>query len=107
MKKFVVTAALVLFVACAACAQDIVGDWEGTLHAGPADLRLVLHVGKAEGGGFKATLDSVDQAAYGIPVRETSSHTVRAALLPKEVCLTISNLTEIRPIPHSLSRGPT
>jgi fermentation-respiration switch protein FrsA (DUF1100 family) len=51
-----------------ASAQDIVGDWQGALKAGGAELRLVLHITKGEGGELKATLDSVDQGANGIPV---------------------------------------
>jgi hypothetical protein len=49
-------------------AQGITGDWQGTLHAGAADLRLVLHITKSDSGSLSATLDSVDQAANGIPV---------------------------------------
>ncbi len=48
-------------------AQDLTGDWHGTLKAGPAELRLGLHITKADGN-LKATLDSVDQGANGIPV---------------------------------------
>jgi uncharacterized protein len=53
-------------------AQDITGDWQGTLHAGAADLHLVLHITKSDAGALKATLDSVDQAANGIPVSSIS-----------------------------------
>jgi fermentation-respiration switch protein FrsA (DUF1100 family) len=49
-------------------AQDIAGDWQGTLSAGGAELRLVLHIAKGADGALKATLDSVDQGANGIPV---------------------------------------
>ena len=52
--------------------QDISGDWRGTLSAGPAELRLGLHVTK-DGAGWKATMDSIDQGVSGIPV---SSFTV-------------------------------
>jgi hypothetical protein len=48
-------------------AQDVVGDWQGTLKAGGAELRLALHITKGEGGELKATMDSVDQGANGIP----------------------------------------
>jgi pimeloyl-ACP methyl ester carboxylesterase len=72
MQKTVMAAALVLFIAGAAWAQDIAGDWEGTLHAGVADLRLVLHINKIDSGALKATLDSVDQSAYAIPVSSIS-----------------------------------
>ena len=68
MEKLVVAAAMFLFAACSAYAQEIAGDWQGTLHAGAADLHLVLHISKDDKGGLKATLDSVDQAANGIPV---------------------------------------
>jgi len=50
-------------------AQDIAGDWQGTLNAGGAELRLVLHITKAANGELKATLDSIDQNADGIPVK--------------------------------------
>jgi hypothetical protein len=53
-------------------AQDVAGDWQGTLNAGGTDLRLVLHVTKAADGSLKATLDSVDQGANGIPVSSIS-----------------------------------
>ena len=50
-----------------AAALSIAGDWQGTLDAG-AQLRLVLHVVAATDGSLTATLDSIDQGAYGIPV---------------------------------------
>jgi serine-type D-Ala-D-Ala carboxypeptidase/endopeptidase len=59
---------IVLLSTLVAHAQNIAGDWEGTLRAGPAELRLVLHVSKADDGGWKATLDSIDQGASEIPV---------------------------------------
>ncbi len=52
---------------CRAQAQ-LAGDWQGTLSAGSAELRLVLHVTAARDGSLTATLDSVDQGAFGIPV---------------------------------------
>jgi hypothetical protein len=53
--------------ACRAQAQ-VAGDWQGTLSAGSVQLRLILHVTAAKDGSLTATLDSVDQSAYGIPV---------------------------------------
>jgi pimeloyl-ACP methyl ester carboxylesterase len=67
MKRTLILAALLSAVS-AACAQSIIGDWQGTLKAGPAELRLLLHVTKGGDGSLKATLDSVDQGANGIPV---------------------------------------
>jgi hypothetical protein len=59
---------LLFFAACLGHAQDITGDWQGVLSAGVADLHLVLHVSKDASGSLTATLDSVDQGAYGIPI---------------------------------------
>jgi hypothetical protein len=64
---------VLLFATGLAHAQDIVGDWEGTLQAGGAELRLVLHITKAPDNTLKATLDSIDQpGANGIPVSSIS-----------------------------------
>jgi hypothetical protein len=49
-------------------AQDIAGDWIGTLNIGPADIRLLLHITKGTDGALKATMDSLDQGATGIPI---------------------------------------
>ena len=49
-------------------AQDVTGDWNGKLNVNAAELRLVLHITKNADGSIKATLDSVDQGANGIPV---------------------------------------
>jgi uncharacterized protein len=68
MMKAILLAALGLCFAGASQAQSITGDWQGTLHAGSADLRLILHITKADDGSLHATLDSIDQGANGIPV---------------------------------------
>jgi pimeloyl-ACP methyl ester carboxylesterase len=72
MRKTFVIVALAIFSATAARAQDVVGDWQGTLKPGPVELRLVLHIAKGDDGSLKATLDSIDQAANGIPVTSIS-----------------------------------
>lgn len=46
---------------------QIAGDWQGTLHAGGLELRLVLHIASKDGA-LSASLDSIDQGALGIPV---------------------------------------
>jgi uncharacterized protein len=53
-------------------AKDVVGDWKGVLSAGGSQLHLVLHVTKAQEDQLAATLDSVDQGAYAIPVSAIS-----------------------------------
>ncbi len=66
--KHVTIFLIFLAAAAIASAQDIAGEWQGTLSAGGNELRLVLHITKSADGALKATLDSVDQGANGIPV---------------------------------------
>lgn len=49
----------------------IEGRWEGTIDAGGAKLRLVLHVVRKDGT-LSATLDSPDQAATDLPIDSIS-----------------------------------
>ena len=52
-------------------AQDLAGDWQGTLGAAPRQLRVVLHIEKGDGSAWKATLASIDQSpdwGTGMPV---------------------------------------
>ena len=60
--------ALLFAGALYAQAADVAGDWQGTLKAGGAELRLVLHIVKSADGALTATVDSVDQGANGIPI---------------------------------------
>lgn len=70
MKK--VTLTLVILVASlSAYAQDITGDWYGLLKVQGLQLRLVFHI-TGIGDSLKASLDSPDQNALGIPVTSTS-----------------------------------
>jgi fermentation-respiration switch protein FrsA (DUF1100 family) len=68
MKQSLIALAIVVLASSASLAQDISGDWNGTLNTGKGELRLVLHVTKNADGTLKAMLDSVDQNANGIPV---------------------------------------
>jgi hypothetical protein len=69
IRNLALLAGLVLMLAPSCNAQaQLAGDWQGTLSAGSVQLRLVLHVTAAKDGSLTATLDSVDQGAYGIPV---------------------------------------
>mgnify|MGYP003585068454 CR=1 FL=1 len=63
---------LLFFFACLnTFAQDATGDWKGVLKVPGAELNLVLHITKTDNG-LSATLDSVDQKAFGIPVTTIS-----------------------------------
>jgi hypothetical protein len=56
---------LVSVVAIAASlgyAQDISGDWQGTLKAGTRELRTILQITKGDSGEWKAVLLSIDQS---------------------------------------------
>jgi hypothetical protein len=44
------------------CAQDISGDWQGTLE-GAQELRVIVHVEKGDTGAWKGTLTSIDQGS--------------------------------------------
>lgn len=70
--KIIISVLIFISITTFMYAQDIAGDWQGTLHAGQADLHLVLHITKATDGTLRATLDSVDQGANGIPVTTIS-----------------------------------
>jgi len=47
--------------------KNFTGTWQGTLSVGNISLRLVFHFTAKPQGGYKATLDSPDQGAFGIP----------------------------------------
>jgi pimeloyl-ACP methyl ester carboxylesterase len=68
MKKILSAAGLAAFITCIAHAQDITGDWQGTLKAGSQQLRIVLHVAKGDNGSWNGTLYSIDQGPDAIPV---------------------------------------
>lgn len=72
MKTTLLLAALVAAANLGAQAQDIHGDWQGSLKVGQAELHLLLHVSKTSDGTWKATLDSLDQGAMGIPISTIS-----------------------------------
>lgn len=61
--------------------QNIVGAWQGILQGNGATLRMVLHISQAPDGFYRATIDSIDQGAGGVPVTSVtlSNSTVRVA----------------------------
>ncbi len=67
-------------VAQAAWAADLTGDWTGVLSPPGAKLTLVLHITRSSGGALAATLDSVDQNAFGIPVKSVTLEGAKLAL---------------------------
>jgi len=55
---------------CVAECQDIVGDWQGKPKG--IQLAMILHISKDSDGNLKASMDSPDQGAFGIPVTSIS-----------------------------------
>ena len=64
--------ALAAFSPLGRAQQPIAGDWLGTLNAGGAQLHLALHITAAQDGNLKATWDSIDQGANGLPINAIS-----------------------------------
>lgn len=48
--------------------KSVVGTWLGTLNLGAMQLRIQFHIASGADGRLSATMDSLDQAAQGIPV---------------------------------------
>jgi len=67
MKKLMLwTVALASLSGGALFAQDVTGTWQGALQAGKQELRTVVKISKADGGGLKALFYSIDQSGQGI-----------------------------------------
>lgn len=56
----------------AARASGFDDEWEGTLRAGEAELKLTLHVSGEKGGELRAKLDSPEQGVYGMEASPVS-----------------------------------
>ena len=66
LARWTVLAALLLSTVVAAQGQNLAGQWQGTLQAGK-ELRLVFMLTpNAAGGGYTATMHSIDQGGQGI-----------------------------------------
>lgn len=65
MKRIIATLSLILFVSFS-FAQDIEGDWYGSLKVPGTSLTVVFHFKKSDAG-YTATMDSPDQNAMGMP----------------------------------------
>ncbi|MGH6908871.1 MAG: alpha/beta hydrolase family protein [Phenylobacterium sp.] len=61
-------AALALSLAGAAAAQDVVGEWHGTLANATAELRLGLEITAKPGGGYEGRMISPDQSPAWLPL---------------------------------------
>ena len=60
--------ALAALLALPTFAQEIAGDWQGTVKAPGGELRLIVKIGESASGGWKATVYSIDQSPNPVPV---------------------------------------
>jgi len=73
-------AALVVLSGGVASAQDLTGQWQGTINPGK-ELRLVFVVANADGG-LRATMHSIDQGGQAIPATVTAQGTTILIAIP-------------------------
>ncbi|WP_255551123.1 alpha/beta hydrolase [Granulicella sp. dw_53] len=64
-------AASLLCIAATLCAQDITGNWQGTIDSG-SKLRVILQIEKTADGTFKGMAYSIDQSPNPTPVTTIS-----------------------------------
>jgi len=78
MKRTYAMIGLLLLAAGALPAQDIAGEWQGTLKTPGPQLRLIMRVAKNDGG-WKASLYSIDQSPDWGAGMSTSSFTLQGS----------------------------
>jgi uncharacterized protein (TIGR03435 family) len=72
MRRFVLwMIAVASFSGCALFAQDLTGQWQGTLSAPGRDLRTVFKITKDDGN-YRTIFYSIDQGSQGIPASVTT-----------------------------------
>jgi len=59
--RWILAALMIVMWGRVSAAQDLAGDWQGTL-SGVRPLRLIVHVQRGDGSAWKATMSSVDQS---------------------------------------------
>ena len=67
--------------------QEVAGSWHGNLELGGTKLRLVFHLAQSEGA-WRATMDSPDQGARGIPVDSVAVTPLGVTLVIKPLQMT-------------------
>jgi uncharacterized protein (TIGR03435 family) len=102
---FVLVAALVS-IAGAAQAQDLGGQWQGAVQAGPQNLRMVIKISKIASG-YEAVLYSIDQSPQGIAGTVTAQGTAVKIVFPGLGATFEGKLSaDGNSIAGALSRGP-
>jgi len=111
-------AALGLFLADAARAQEAVGDWHGVLKAGGVELRIGVAIKPGAGGGLTGSLTSPDQGEEVIPLQDVRMDQGKLSFAAPMVrgryeadwdpALSVWNgrWTQASPLPLILTKGP-
>jgi len=68
--KSIAVAIITIFASCTMFAQNITGKWNGILKAQGMQIPIAFNITKTDSG-YKSTMDSPDQKAFGIPVEST------------------------------------
>ncbi len=71
MKKLIIFIISLIVLAFQGHANDIIGEWSGTLEVQGTPLTIIFHIAE-EDGIYKTTMDSPDQGAKGLPTDETT-----------------------------------
>jgi len=97
-------------------AQDITGDWHGTLKSSGPEFRIVIHISKGDNGALKGTFDSVDQGAKGVPLTSVTldgsnfKFTIDVAKVTYEGKVNADTITgtwsQAQSLPLEFKRGP-
>lgn len=66
-------------------AQQITGNWQGVLIAGPQKLKVVFHVSRDSSNVYHSGFDSPDQGAFGLPCSETNIKADSLEMLIKSI----------------------
>ena len=69
--KSIAVALSIIFASYTMFAQNITGKWNGILKVQGMQIKIAFNVNKTDSG-YKSTMDSPDQKAFGIPVESTT-----------------------------------
>jgi uncharacterized protein (TIGR03435 family) len=109
LMRSIVVVVLVLAAGVAAQTPDLAGQWQGTLQPAPGkELRLVFVLAaNAAGGGYTATLYSIDQGGGGISAATTvSGANVRLSVAPAGITFEGKLAADGNSIAGTFTQGP-